>query len=165
MNTNIPSQKKKAELSKDFKVAITDIENGLRSVADGKNVIVGTKENPIVPDNDLTSTKSIFVEGVYVREMTVKQGSVILGAIHKHEHVSFLTKGHLTVVSEEGKSDHVAPCTIVAGAGVKRIAYANEDSVWCNVHGNPSNTRDLKELEQEIIVASYEEYENYIKNK
>lgn len=165
MNTNNPSQREKTELAKDFKIAITDIENGLRNLADGKNVIVGTKENPIVPDNDLTSTKSIFVEGVYVREMTVKQGSVILGAIHKHEHISFLTKGHLTVISEKGKSDHVAPCTIIAGAGAKRMAYANEDSVWHNVHGNPSNTRDLKKLENQIIVASYEEYEEYIKNK
>lgn len=165
MENNILQKKEKAELARDFKVAITTLENNLRSIADGKNVIVGTKENPIVVDSELTSTESIFVKGVYVREMTVKQGCVIVGAIHKHDHISFLMSGHLTVVSETGMSEHVAPCRMVASAGIKRMAYAHEDSVWCNVHGNPSNTEDLKELEKETIVVSYEEYEEYIKNK
>ena len=156
---------KQTELSKDFRSTIIDIENKFRDIADGTNVIVGTKENPIIPNSNLCSTESIFVDGVYAREMFVKQGCIVIGAIHKHEHVSFLMSGHLTVVSENGTSEHKAPDVIVAGPGVKRIAYAHEDTIWYNVHGNPTNTEDLKELEKEIIVASYEEYEEYIKNK
>ena len=97
--------------------------------------------------------------------MFVKQGSVVIGAIHKHEHISFLMSGHLTVVDENGASEHKAPSVIVAGAGIKRVAYAHEDTIWYNVHGNPTNITDLKELEKEIIVANYEEYDDYIKNK
>ena len=156
---------KQTELSKDFRSTIIDIENKFRDIADGTNVIVGTKENPIIPNSNLCSTESIFVDGVYAREMFVKQGCIVIGAIHKHEHVSFLMSGHLTVVSENGTSEHIAPDVIVAGPGIKRIAYAHEDTIWYNVHGNPTNTEDLKELEKEIIVASYEEYEEYIKNK
>ena len=155
----------KNQLAKDFRSGITNIEQCLREIADGKNVIVGTKDNPIIPNSDLCSTESIFVDGVYAREMFVKQGCIVIGAIHKHEHVSFLMSGHLTVVSENGTSEHKAPDVIVAGPGIKRIAYAHEDTIWYNVHGNPTNTEDLKELEKEIIVASYEEYEEYIKNK
>jgi hypothetical protein len=165
MTSSALQKKQKAELARDFKSAIVKIEDNFRRLADGENIIVGTKENPIVPNNNLCSTESMFAEGVYTRAMTIKQGCVVIGAIHKHDHISFLTSGHLTVVSESGMSEHKAPCVIVAGPGVKRIAYAHEDSVWYNVHGNPSNTRDLKELEKEIIVASYEEYEEYIKNK
>ena len=156
---------KQTELSKDFRSTIVEIENKFREIADGTNVIVGTKENPIIPNSNLCSTESIFVDGVYAREMFVKQGCIVIGAIHKHEHVSFLMSGHLTVVSENGTSEHTAPDVIVAGPGIKRIAYAHEDTIWYNVHGNPTNTEDLKELEKEIIVASYEEYEEYIKNK
>lgn len=158
-------QSKRNELAKDFRSGITNIEQCLREIADGKNVIVGTKENPIIPNSDICSTESIFSHGVYAREMFVKKDSIVVGAIHKHEHISFLMSGHLTVVSESGVSEHKAPDVIVAGPGVKRIAYAHEDTIWYNVHGNPTNTKDLKELEKEIIVASYEEYEEYIKNK
>ncbi len=165
MADNSLQEKSKADLAKSFRTAITLVEQNFREIADGENVVVGTKENPIVPNGDLCSTESTFVNGVYIRTMTVKKGCVIIGAIHKHEHVNFLMSGHLVVASENGVSEHEAPCTIIAGPGIKRIAYAREDSVWCNVHGNPSNTRDLKELEKETILASYEEYEEYTKNK
>jgi len=165
MSDNSLQKKKCAQLTKEFRSTIVEIENKFKSIADGENVIVGTKENPIIPNSDLCSTESIFVDGVYAREMFVKQGCVVIGAIHKHEHISFLMSGHLTVVSENGTSDHKAPDVIVAGPGVKRIAYAHEDTIWYNVHGNPTNTEDLKKLEKKTIVASYEEYEEYIKNK
>ena len=165
MSNNSLQEKQNNQLAKDFRSTIVDIENKFREMADGKNVIVGTKENPIIPNSDLCSTESIFVDGVYAREMFVKKGCIVIGAIHKHEHVSFLMSGHLTVVSENGTSEHKAPDVIVAGPGVKRIAYAHEDTIWYNVHGNPTNTEDLKELEKKIIVASYEEYEEYSKNK
>tara|TARA_B110000858_G_C17808805_1_gene479629 strand:- start:1728 stop:2225 length:498 start_codon:yes stop_codon:yes gene_type:complete len=165
MADNALQEKSKAEIAKDFRVTVTEIENAFRANADGCNIIVGTKDNPIVPNNEMCSTESIFAEGVYAREMFVKKGCVVIGAIHKHDHISFLTSGSLLVASEAGMKEYEAPCVIVAGPGVKRIAYANEDSTWWNVHGNPSNTKDLKELEKENIVASYEEYEEYIKNK
>lgn len=165
MSNNSLQDKQESNIAKNFRATIVDIENKFRDIADGENVIVGTKENPIIPNSNLCSTESIFVDGVYAREMFVKQGCIVIGAIHKHEHVSFLMSGHLTVVSENGTSEHKAPDVIVAGPGIKRIAYAHEDTIWYNVHGNPTNTEDLKELEKEIIVASYEEYEEYIKNK
>ena len=165
MSNNSLQAKQESNIAKNFRATIVDIENKFRDIADGENVIVGTKENPIIPNSNLCSTESIFVDGVYAREMFVKQGCIVIGAIHKHEHVSFLMSGHLTVVSENGTSEHKAPDVIVAGPGIKRIAYAHEDTIWYNVHGNPTNTEDLKELEKEIIVASYEEYEEYIKNK
>ena len=53
----------KNEISKDFRSVVTRLENNLKSVADGKNIIAGTKENPIVNDifgiNDLRIVGSI----------------------------------------------------------------------------------------------------------
>ena len=62
----------KNQLAKDFRSGITNVEKCLREIADGKNVIVGTKENPIIPNSDICSTESIFSHGVYAREMFVK---------------------------------------------------------------------------------------------
>jgi len=38
-----------------------------------------------------------------------------------------------------------------------------EDSVFVNVHKNPSNTQDIKELEKEIVSMTIQEYNNKYK--
>ena len=142
MADNSLQEKSKADLAKSFRTAITLVEQNFREIADGENVVVGTKKNPIVPNGDLCSTESTFVNGVYIRTMTVKKGCVIIGAIHKHEHVNFLMSGHLVVAREEGVSEPAAPCTLIAGPGINRIASARDES-WCgNVNVKPSNSGD-----------------------
>ena len=106
-----------------------------------------------------------FVKGIYIRQMDMKTGCLIVSAIHKHHHCWFLLTGHITVTTELGKQDFVAPCRVVSPSGIKRIIYANENSLFINVHENPSNTRDLDEVEKNTWAITYEEYEDYIKNK
>ena len=154
------------ELSKNFRTTVTKLEKQLTSVADGENIIAGTKEKPIVTNSDKIPIKHFFMDGVYVREMTMFKGTVVIGAIHKHLHMCFLLKGHLTVAQESGVVEYIAPCIIESTPGVKRVLYAHEDSLWYNTHKNPSNTKDVDQLEKEIVVLNYEEYEEYInKNK
>jgi hypothetical protein len=105
------------------------------------------------------------VDGVYVRKMTMYEGTIVIGAIHKHLHMCFLLEGHLSVASEDGVNEYIAPCFIIAEPGEKRVLYAHEDSVWYNTHKNPSDTKDVKQLEKEIVAVSYEDYRKYIKNK
>ena len=153
------------ELQKDFKREVAILQRNIELVADGTIAVVGTKENPIVTDSELIPIKHYFMDGVYIREMTMRKGIAVVGAIHKHLHMCFLLTGRITVVNEEETVDHIAPCFIVSTPGVKRVLYAHEDSVWFNTHKNPSNTEDVKQLEKEIVAISYEEYEEYIKNK
>ena len=152
-------------LQKSFKKQVTNLENNLKSVADGVDTVAGTEQKPIVRDSELIPIKHYFMDGVYVRRMTMKKGLVVVGAIHKHLHMCFLLKGHVTVVNEEETIDHIAPCFIISTPGIKRVLYAHEDSEWFNTHKNPENTEDLDQLEKEIVAISYEEYEQYIKNK
>ena len=44
-------KKSKAEISKDFRSVVVKLENNLKSIADGKNIIAGTKNKPIVTDS------------------------------------------------------------------------------------------------------------------
>jgi hypothetical protein len=98
--------------------------------------------------------------------MDMVKDTVVVGAIHKHLHVWFLLTGHVTIATEDVTEDYIAPCYVVSTPGVKRVILANEDSIFVNIHKNPSNTRDLDELEKEIVALNYEEYEEYInKNK
>ena len=153
------------EIGKNFEESVVRLENDLKSMADGDSIIAGTDEDPIVTDSEKVPIRSFFMDGVYVREMTMYQGTAVIGAIHKHLHMCFLLEGHLSVASSSGVRDYVAPCYIIAEPGEKRVLYAHEDSLWYNTHKNPDNIEDVKLLEKDIVAVSYEEYEQYIKNK
>ena len=152
------------QIKKTNKENILGLEKKLINIADGIN-IEGDGEN-IVTNSKIAPIKHTFADGVYVRQMDMKKDTVVVGAIHKHLHVWFLLTGHVTIATEDSTEDYMAPCYIVSSPGVKRAIYAIEDSIFVNIHKNPSNTKDIDKLEKEIVALSYEEYEQYInKNK
>ena len=154
----------KNEVSKNSRKKILNLEKSLIKIADGVNVEGDGKQ--VVTDSKIAPIKHSFADGVYVRQMDMKQGSAVVGAIHKHLHVWFLLTGDITVATEDTTEDYIAPCYVVSTPGVKRVILANKDSIFVNIHKNPSNTQDIDELEKEIVALNYEEYEEYInKNK
>jgi len=151
--------KRKSELLVTHKEKVAKLESALISVADEKNII--TKQN-----TKTFPLKHTFADGVYVRQMSMKKDSSVIGAIHNHLHVWFLLTGNISVATEGAVEDYIAPCYVVATPGTKRVIYANEDSIFVNVHKNPSNTKNINELESELVSINYQEYEKYInKNK
>jgi len=165
MTDNILQKKSKTEIAIDFRSAVTELEQNLKSIADGVTIVAGTDDKPIVTDSKLIPIRHFFMDGVYVREMTMYKDTVVVGAIHKHLHMCFLLTGKITVMNEEETIDHIAPCFIVSTPGIKRVLYAHEDSIWYNTHKNSENTKDVDKLEKDIVAISYKEYEEYIKNK
>ena len=154
----------KNKVSTNSRDKILGLENALISIADGINVEGDGKR--IMTESKIAPIKHTFADGVYIRQMDMVEGSAVVGAIHKHLHVWFLLTGHVTVATENTTEDYVAPCYVVSTPGVKRVILANEDSIFVNVHKNPSNTQNIDELEKEIVSLNYEEYEEYInKNK
>ena len=158
-------KKEKNEISFNFKKAVVELESNLINNADGENIIVGTKEKPIVTDSNKFPIEHFFMDGVYIRKMTMFKGSAVVGAIHKHLHMCFLQSGHLSVADENGVKEYIAPCHVIATPGIKRVLYAHEDSIWYNTHKNPSNIEDVVKLEKEIVALNYEEYEKYVNKK
>lgn len=152
-----------SELQKSFRSKTAKLEETLRSLTDIEGIVAGTEDNPIVTDSKEIPIEHFFMDGVYVRQMTMYKGTVVVGAIHKHLHMCFLLRGHLSVASRQGVKEYIAPCFIIAEPGEQRVLYALEDSLWFNTHKNPSNTSDVKQLEKEIVAASYKEYEQYTK--
>lgn len=143
---------------KSYKQKVQYIEDYLVSIADGVNV-VGNNKELVYPD--FWEYKHSFADGVYVREMKMKEGQLGFSAIHKHSYAFFLLSGVLQVSSEDGVSQLVGPCYIISKQGAKRIVYAEKDCTIVTVHANPTNTQDLKELEKINVVFNWEEYENY----
>jgi len=153
----------KNEVSKNSRKKILKLESDLIKIADGVSVEGDGKH--ILTESKMVPIKHSFADGVYVRQMDMKQGSAVVGAIHKHLHVWFLLTGNITVATEDTTEDYIAPCYVVSTPGVKRVILANEDSIFVNIHKNPSNTQDIDKLEKEIVALNYKEYEEYINKK
>jgi hypothetical protein len=129
----------------DFLVQNNDLE-GIHG--DGKSIAV-------VPDIPITN---YFADGIYLRQMEMPADTVVVGAIHNHLHAWFLLTGRVLINNNGEIIEHIAPCFTISKPGSKRLIYALEDSIFVNVHKNPSNTQDLKELEKEIVSMTMDEF-------
>lgn len=108
-----------------------------------------------LPKADITE-RHYFSPGVYAREITIPAGTVLTGKIHKYAQLNIVSKGDLSVLTEDGIQRIQAPFTIVSPPGTKRIAYAHEDTVWTTIHG--TDETDLEKLEAHFIAQTEDEY-------
>lgn len=120
------------------------IEEGLRKVP-----------GAFIGDSDNCPLTHTFADGVYVREIFIPKGTLVVGKIHKHSHPNFLLKGDVSVATEDGVSRIKAPSSMISKAGTKRVVFAHEDTVWVTVH--VTDSQDLVKIEEEIIAKSYDE--------
>lgn len=139
------------ESKKEFRVKVNDFENALKNV-----------EGSFQGDTKVCPLKHSFSDNMYVREISIPEGVVLTGKIHKHDHPNFLMSGTVVVVTEDGGEEILeGPLAMISPPGTKRALFALTDLVWITVHHNPTNTRDLKELEERVIAPSYEDYEKF----
>ena len=127
----------------------------IKIVGDGTDII----------HHDIVPLKHSFADQIYVRQMEMKKGTLVVGAVHNHKHVWFLLTGHLTIACNDDIQDYESPCYVISEAGSQRAIYANEDSIFVNIHKNPNNVEDIEKLEKEIVSLSKKDFNNYIKNK
>lgn len=120
-------------------------------------------DGALMGDNKLCPLYHYFTDGIYVREIRIPAGVLLTGKIHKHEHPSFLLEGIVECATEEKGIETIsAPMLMISSAGTKRAIRTITDTIWVTVHHNPTNTKDLGELEQEVIAPSYEAFDQYI---
>ena len=135
------------------RATIDSLEAGLMQHSEELGLVVG--------DSDMFPLKHTFVDGLYIREMSIKKGHFAIGKLQKHEHLWVLLKGKLSVVTESGSGEYEAPCYVTAKPGEKKVVYALEDSVFVNIYPNPDNKKDLEDIEHKWIAKSYLEYEEF----
>ena len=90
-----------------------------------------------------------FAKGVYVRELLIPKGTVLVGKRHKHECINIMLSGDITIYDEGGEQRFNKPFITVAPAGTQKAGVANEDTIWLNIHGTEST--DLDVIEKEVI--------------
>ena len=111
---------------------------------------------------EVLGMKHSFTDGVYAREMTIPEGTMVVGKIHKHRHHNFLLKGEILVATAERGVEHLkAPMMIVSEPGTQRVGYALTETVWTCIHKNEDNIEDLELLEEINVVDTPQQYLEY----
>lgn len=92
-----------------------------------------------------------FQPGVYVRQVVMPAGSFIIGKCHKTEHLNVIQNGKLKVIVGDFLYDINGPCVLSSGEGINKILLIEEETSWITIHQNPSNLRDIEELEGMLV--------------
>ena len=93
--------------------------------------------------------KHHFGPGLYIKEVTLPAGAVIIGKPHKVEHMCVLVQGKMVIAKEDGsKVELVAPMTFVSPPG-RKVAYILETVVFQNIFA--TNETDVEKLENLFI--------------
>lgn len=98
--------------------------------------------------------KHSFARGMYIREMFIKKGSLVVGKIHRQECINICASGDISILTETGFMRVVAPFQIVSPAGMQRVGYANEDTVWINIFR--TDETDIEKLEIDLVLSDAE---------
>jgi quercetin dioxygenase-like cupin family protein len=106
--------------------------------------------------------KHYFSQGVYAREITIPKDCILTGKIHKYTQLNILSKGEMTVVTENGTVRVKAPFTIVSPPGTKRAAIAHEECVWTTIHG--TDETDVEKIEKIFIAKDENDYLEFTKS-
>lgn len=96
-----------------------------------------------------------FLDGVYMRTVFMKADTIVIGKIHKQEHVAIISKGRATVLTEHGVLEIEAPFIFKSPPGARRALRIHEDMVWTTVHR--SDHQDLEKLEEQLIAKDFDD--------
>ena len=115
---------------------------------DGKNLV----------NNEIFRIENDFADQLYMRRMYMPKDCLVVSAMHHTEHFWFLLEGRILVTTDGEEVEHVAPCFEKSIKGAKRLIVSLEDSIFINVHKNPTNTKNMNKVEELLYSITLDEY-------
>lgn len=124
-----------------------------------KKEIISTVRNKEVIEKEMLKLPQVpcdvthsFGPGVYMRQVFLPAGSLVMGHHQNFEHANIFIKGRITFFSDDGERFEMkAPMTFVAKPG-RKIAYIHEDSLWMNIYS--TNETNVEKLESHYLTKS-----------
>lgn len=111
-----------------------------------------------------SSWEHSFIPGGYARQMLIAKFTLVVGKIHLYPCFNFIMSGRVTVFSEDGIRDIVAPFFFVSQPKAKRIVYAHDETLWITVHGTMDSELktidDLEAVEKKLFFDDFDELES-----
>lgn len=129
-----------------YRTNVTELHNTFMNV---EGALVGEELNKV---NPLTHK---FADGLYIREINMPAGQLMITKIHKVEHPAFVLKGKVSVLTESGVEVVEGPCYFITKPGTKRVIYTHEDTTWVTVHSTDKKTPE--EVEEDVIAKNFDD--------
>lgn len=145
MEDKLSNFTKRLEEFQNAMIANNDIEGVF---GDGKSLI----------NNELIPITHNFSDQLYMRQMRMPAGSIVVSAVHHTDHFWFLMTGKILVTTNGETIEHIAPCYELSIKGAKRLIHCIEDCIFINVHKNPTNTKDMSLVEDNLYSFTIDEF-------
>jgi len=112
---------------------------------------VGGAVRPRGVDFDQLPTTHRFTPGLYIREITMPTGTVLVTEHHITEHPFVVSKGYCSVYNPlVAEWVHLkAPHTGITKPGTKRFLIVHEETIWTTFH--PTDETDVETIENTIF--------------
>jgi len=102
-------------------------------------------------------TSHHFADGIYLRQLFIPAGVVVVGKIHRTNHLTIICSGTVRVTTDNGVEEITGPAVFRTDVGAKKAAFAITDCVIMNPH--PTKETDLVKIEEQFIAPSFEALE------
>lgn len=106
------------------------------------------------PQEDIHTYFEKLGGGMYIRQMHVKAGSIIVGCKYNVPQLNILHVGKMSLASADGFREMTAPDMVYCEAGGRKAALILEDVIWTTVVH--TNLTDLDEVKKAIYQDSEE---------
>jgi hypothetical protein len=95
-------------------------------------------------------TKHYFHGGLYCREVFRHAGVLVVGAVHKKEHIYLIVSGTVAITDGDGNVQEVTgPHVVQSKPGTKRAVYAVTDALCMTFHVTEATT--VEEAEATLV--------------
>ncbi len=101
-----------------------------------------------------------FAPGLYARQFDLKAGEVLIGKIHKFDHLAMLVCGEMAIADEFGVQRVKGPLLFNSKRGAKRAGYALTDATFITFH--PTDETDVAKIEEQVIAPSFEALDQFL---
>ena len=128
----------------------TEVAQQSSNLASNKvNVLV--REMSALPQVECP-VQHFFGPSIYIREVVMPAGTVVVGKYHKDDHLCNMIEGRMVVVGEDGEQREVAaPAVFMAKKG-RKTAYIIETVRFQNIFS--TNETDVEKLEHMLVEDS-----------
>lgn len=95
----------------------------------------------------------IVADGMYIRKLFIKKGTILVGKIHRKACLNIVALGDISVMTETGSLRIKAGYMQASIAGMQKVGYAHEDTVFMNIFR--TDETDIAKIEEEIACEDY----------
>lgn len=106
---------------------------------------------------EIQFTESL-VAGLYTRIIFIPKGATVVGKIHRKPCVNIVASGDISIMTESGAMRVQAGYTVTSPAGIQKVGYAHEDTIFINVFRTEET--DIARIEADLIAESFEALEH-----